>query len=289
FPKRFIYGSENAHSYAAWTAVRDNPSIGGQFLWTGIDYLGEANLWPDRASSAGLLDLCGFVKPMGRFRQSLWSAQPVIYLCAAESGRAGRRGNEFIGKESWNWPDKAMVSVFCYTNCPEVTLSLNGSPVGTKRLGEAVDGVLSWEVPFVSGVLEATGRKDGLACEFALITAGPASRVELRPYSGRLRADGKDVAQVEYDVVDAQGVRVPDAGQELTFEVGGPAQIVGLGNGNIADSEPVKGPSHRAYEGRGLAIVQSSTNPGTITLRASAPGLQPATLTLESGGPMSRN
>jgi len=269
--------------------VRDNPSIGGQFLWTGIDYLGEANLWPDRASSAGLLDLCGFVKPMGRFRQSLWSTRPVIYLCASGGGGAGRRGGESIGKESWNWPDQATVSVFCYTNCPEVTLTLNGSPVGARRLGEAVNGVLSWEVPFAPGVLEATGRKDGLACEFALITAGAANRIELRPYSSRLRADGKDVAQVEYDVVDSMGVRVPDAGQELAFEVDGPARIIGLGNGNIADSEPVTGPSHRVYEGRGLAIVQSSTNPGTIRLTASAPGLQPATLALESGGTVSRN
>ncbi|MGD1032641.1 MAG: glycoside hydrolase family 2 TIM barrel-domain containing protein, partial [Opitutaceae bacterium] len=289
YPRRFIFGSENAHSYAAWTAVRDNPSIGGQFLWTGIDYLGEANLWPDRASSAGLLDLCGFVKPMGRFRQSLWSTRPVIYLCASGGGGAGRRGGESIGKESWNWPDQATVSVFCYTNCPEVTLTLNGSPVGARRLGEAVNGVLSWEVPFAPGVLEATGRKDGLACEFALITAGAANRIELRPYSSRLRADGKDVAQVEYDVVDSMGVRVPDAGQELAFEVDGPARIIGLGNGNIADSEPVTGPSHRVYEGRGLAIVQSSTNPGTIRLTASAPGLQPATLALESGGTVSRN
>jgi beta-galactosidase len=285
YPKRFIFGSENAHSYAAWTAARDNPSIGGQFLWTGIDYLGEADLWPDRANAAGLLDLCGFVKPMGRFRQSLWSAQPVVYLCAARSGGAGRSANRFGGRESWNWPDQASLNVFCYTNCPEVTLTLNGATLGTKHLDEAANGVLSWEVPYAPGVLKAVGLRGGRTiCEFELKTAGPPNRIELRPYSTRIRANGKDVAQVEFDVVDAQGVRVPDAVQELAFEIGGPAQIIGLGNGDITNDEPVRGPSHRVYEGRGLAIVQSSTSPGSITLSASSPGLQPATLDLESSG-----
>ena len=70
YPRRIIYGSENKHTYAAWAAVLDHPFVAGQFLWTGIDYLGEARAWPMRASPDGLLDLCGFVKPLGRFRES---------------------------------------------------------------------------------------------------------------------------------------------------------------------------------------------------------------------------
>jgi beta-galactosidase len=283
YPKRVIYGSENSHSYDAWAAVRDNPMIGGQFLWTGIDYLGEANVWPDRANSAGLIDLCGFVKPLGRFRQSLWSSQPVVYLCASRSGQASRRNEGVGGNESWNWPDQAKLTVSCFTNCPDVALTLNGESFGAKHLDEAAKGVLRWEVPYAAGVIKATGLKDGRAvCEFALKTAGPASRVELHPYATQLRADGKDVCQVEFDVVDSQGLRVPDAAQELDFEISGPAQIIGLGNGDVTNMEPVKGPAFRAYEGRGLAIVQSSANPGSITLTVSAPGLQPATLALQS-------
>jgi len=283
FPKRVIYGSENSHSYDAWAAVRDNPMISGQFLWTGIDYLGEANTWPDRANSAGLIDLCGFVKPLGRFRQSLWSSQPVVYLCASMSGQAARRTEGGGGKESWNWPERTTLSVFCYTNCPDVALALNGESLGTKHKDETAKGVLRWEVPYASGVLKATGLKDGRAvCEFALKTSGPANRIELHPSGTRLRADGRDVCQIEFDVVDSQGQRVPDAAQELTFEIGGPAQIIGLGNGDVTNMEPVKGPAFRVYEGRGLAIVQSSPNPGSIALTVSAPGLQPAILTLQS-------
>jgi len=162
-------------------------------------------------------------------------------------------------------------------------MTLNGRPIGTKRLDEAVNGVLTWQAPFAPGVLKAVGQKDGKAvCEFALKTAGSPSRIELHPDTTQLRADGKDISQVEFDVVDAQGVRVPDAAQDLTFEVSGPAQILGLGNGDVTNSEPVKGPDHRVFEGRGLAIVQSTNTPGPITLKVSAPGLQPAALTLDS-------
>ena len=286
FPQRVIYGSENKHDYASWLAVRDNPMISGQFLWTGIDYLGEARAWPIRANPDGLLDLCGFVKPLGRFRESLWSSQPMVYLCAAKIGtppNAGGDTNGPTGVESWNWPDQTSINVSCYTDCPEVTLTLNGRPIGSKRLDEAVNGVLTWQAPFAPGVLKAVGQKDGKAvCEFALKTAGSPSRIELHPDTTQLRADGKDISQVEFDVVDAQGVRVPDAAQELTFEVSGPAQILGLGNGDVTNSEPVKGPDHRVFEGRGLAIVQSTNTPGPITLKVSAPGLQPAALTLDS-------
>jgi beta-galactosidase len=286
FPQRVIYGSENKHDYASWVAVRDNPNISGQFLWTGIDYLGEARTWPMRANPDGLLDLCGFVKPLGRFRQSLWSSQPMVYLCAEKTGSTttvvdGPNGP--TGDETWNWPDQTPLTVSCYTNCPEVTLTLNGQPLGTKRLAEAVNGVLNWQVPYSPGVLKAVGLMDGqTVCEFVLKTAAAAKRIELHPDVTQLRANGKDIAQVEFDVVDAQGVRVPNSTDELTFELNGTAQILGLGNGDVTNNEPVKGPNHRVYQGRGLAIVQSSTIPGPTTLRVSAPGLDPATLTLNS-------
>jgi len=286
FPSRVMYGSENKHNYAAWLAVRDNPAISGQFLWTGIDYLGEAKAWPLRANPDGLLDLCGFVKPLGRFRQSLWTGTPMVYLCAAKSGTATTAiadTDQPTGIESWNWPVHTALTVSCYTNCPEVTLTLNGKRLGTKWLNQSANGMLTWEVPFESGELKAVGQRDGKTlCEFSLKSAGAANRIVLEPDVTQLRADGKDVSQVEFDVVDAQGVRNPGATGELTFSVSGPGCILGLGNGDVTNSEPVQGPKHKAFEGRGLAIIQSSTTPGPISLSVSAPGLQPAGVTLTS-------
>ena len=282
-PQRVIYGSENSHQFAAWAAVKDNAYISGQFLWTGIDFLGEANQWPNRGSAAGLLDLCGFAKPTARFRQSLWSEQPMVYLCASASGMGGGgRGGRSPGVESWNWPTGTTVTVRCYTNCSEVQLSLNDRVIGVQRLTDAVNGVLSWRVPFEPGVLKATGSHGDKICEFAMKTAGPAARIELRPDATRLTADGRDVSQIEFRVVDAQGVLVPDAGNAVTFELTGPAVILGIENGDLNQFEGAREPTHHAHHGRGLAIIQTTPVAGVITLKATAPGLESASVILNS-------
>jgi len=281
YPQRCLFGSENGHQLGNWAVVRDNDYVAGQFLWTGIDYLGEANRWPNRGSSAGLLDVCGFKKPSAWFRQSLWSDKPMVYLCASGGRGMGPRGAR--GEEHWNWPAATSVTISCYTNCAEVRLTLNDKEIGTKRLAEAASGVLTWPVPFEPGVLKAVGLQEGKAvCEFALTTAGPARRIELRPDVTGVRANGRDICHVEFRVVDDKGARVPDADQEVSFEIAGPAVILGIGNADLNSPDNYKDQVHKAYQGRGLAILQSTATPGSITLKAAAAGLEPAPLTLVS-------
>ncbi len=284
YPKRFLYGSETSHSYDAWAAVRDNAYVGGQFLWTGIDYLGESDGWPQRASGAGLLDLCGFKKPLGWFRQSLWSDKPMVYLCAApakENGADGQ-GRRRRVTESWNWPAGSTVTVSCYSNCPEVRLTLNGTVVGTKSQADAVAGVITWSLPYAAGTLQAEGLREGhVVSTFILQTAGAPSRLRLVPDTTSLSAGGRNIGHVEFRVVDAQGVRVPDAALPITFALSGPAALLGVGNGDINDTQSGKGLTHDTYQGRGLAIVQA-TGSGPVTLSAIAPGLPPAAVTLTS-------
>jgi beta-galactosidase len=284
FPNRIIFGSETYHSYDAWLAVRTNDYVAGQFLWTGIDYLGEAGRWPNRASGSGLLDLCGFKKPLAWFRQSLWSDKPMVYLCVANRNREpDRRRFRFGPVESWNWPSNADVTVFCFANCPEVTLSLNGRVLGTKQLSEATDGVLSWKIPYEPGVLKAVGNSNSVAlCEYSLKTAGPASRIELTPDATKLRADGQDICHLEFQIVDAHGVRVPDADPEVTFTANGPITRLGIGNGDLNSPEPYQGPTRKAFHGRGLAIFESTTNAGKVTITVTAPNLEPATVEMET-------
>ncbi len=175
------------------------------------------------------------------------------------------------------------MDVLCFSNCPEVTLTLNGKVIGTKKSSDAVDGILKWEVPFESGTLKAVGRANGSdVSDYTLQTAGAPSRIELLPDAAQLSADGKDVCHVEYRIVDDNGVRVPDADAEVKFEVSGPAKILGIGNGDLENNENCQGDTHRAYEGRGLAVLQSTANPGNITLTASAPGLEPASVSMQS-------
>ena len=287
-PTRFIYGSENSGGWSQWQAARDNDYVGGQFLWTGIDYLGEANRWPNRGSAAGLLDLCGFKKPAAWFRQSLWSDKPMVYLFASARGRnSGQRpGGGFgrmFGQESWNWPSNTDVTVRCFTTCPQVALLLNGKPIGTNQLADAVQGALSWEVPFEPGLLTAIGLRNGQTeCGFSLRTAGPAQRVFLRPDTKKLSADGQDICHVEFQILDRQGVHVPDAEPEVTFDVEGPATILGIENSDLNSPDTGKNGVRKAYRGRGLAILQSTRQPGQVRLKARAAGLEEASVEIES-------
>lgn len=279
FPTRIIFGSETGQSYAAWTAVRDNEYVAGQFLWTGIDYLGEAGEWPNRANGAGLLDLCGFKKPLAWFRQSLWSDQPMVYLCVTDAAHA-----KASPVESWNWPSNSTVVVRCFANCPEVTLALNDQVISTKKYSEAMDGVLTWKIPYAPGVLKVVGRKDGKdAATYELKTAGPANRIELIPDNTNLLANGKDICHVEFRVVDDQGVRVPNAEPEVTFTVNGPATLLGMENGDVNSPEPYQGPTRKTFHGRGLAILESTRIAGEVRVRATAPGLLPAEIILQNG------
>lgn len=281
YPDRFIFGSENSHRYSDWTMVRDNDYVAGQFLWTGIDYLGEARQWPDKAFGSGLLDLCGFKKPLGWFRQSLWSSEPMVYISVSQS--RGRRRGISRAEEHWNWPADTTVTVLCCTNCPEVKLMLNDKIIGTKKLTETVQGLLSWEVPYEAGTLKAVGIKGGTAvCEYALKTAGPASRIKLLPDVTEIRADGKDICHLEFQIVDDPGVRVPDAEHELTFKLDGPGEILGIENGNISSHEDYKDKIHKAYYGRGLVILQSKQAPGIIRLAAHSYGLKEASVEIKS-------
>ncbi|MBP8305317.1 MAG: DUF4982 domain-containing protein, partial [Phycisphaerae bacterium] len=177
------------------------------------------------------------------------------------------------------------VSVSCYTNSPEVRLTLNDREMGTQRLTEAVNGALTWQVPYEPGTLKAVGLQDGKAvCEFALSTAGQASRIELRPDTTQVQASGRDICHVEYRVVDNKGVLVPDAAHELTFEVDGPGEVLGIGNGDLNSPDSYKDLVHKAFRGRGLAILQSTRTPGTITLKATAQGLEPGSIQIRSVG-----
>jgi beta-galactosidase len=288
YPKRFIYGSENSSGWSQWLAVRDDDFVGGQFLWTGIDYLGEAGRWPNRGSRAGLLDLCGFKKPVAWFRESLWSSKPIVYLCAFQPGGfGGRRGGQgfaaFGAQESWNWPSNALVNIRCIMTCPDVVLLLNGKPVGTNQLSAAEQGALSWQLPFESGVLEARGMRNGqMECTFNLKTAGSAERLELLPDVKKLRADDRDICHLEFRVVDAQGVRVPDAAPEIKFTLDGPAKLLGIENGDLNSSATGKDGARNAYHGRGLAILQSTREAGKVRLTATGDGLKEASVEIES-------
>ncbi len=272
-----------------WRFVRTHDYVAGDFMWTGIDYLGESG-WPNHGATSGCIDSCGFPKDGYYFYQSQWTEKPMLHLFP-----------------HWNWKGREgqFLTVGCYTNCDNVELFLNGKSVGLKgyafpRFGmqgrygqngpQAMNGVrttsdlhLSWDVPYEAGTLRAVGTKNGQTVATQEIsTTGDAAAIELSIDRDTIRADRRDVAHVTVKVVDAQGRMHPDADNEIAFEIQGEGKLIGLDNGDMGNAEGYKGTQKKAFHGMCLAIVQSNATVGRIRVNATSPGLKAATVTVST-------
>lgn len=277
YPKRVIYGSENRHDAAAWHSVADRPFIFGQFLWTGIDYLGESGSWPSRGSQAGLLDLTGNRKARGWFRASLWSDRPVTYIGTYPVPAQGPNAAyvSIDAPDLWNYRDGEMIRVACYTNAVQARLLLNGQPVGEPKARDGQTGVISWDIPYAAGTLRAEGcdQAGRIVSSYEIKTSG-------RPYALRVKADRTmlhgdgAVAQVEVTVVDDEGTTVRLADNDIRCRLEGPVRLLGLEAGNMTDMTNYRDDHQRAFRGRLMAYVQSTDGKGTARLRFSSPLLE---------------
>lgn len=271
YPDRVIYGSENRPGYEPWTAVRDNPFIFGQFIWTGMDYLGESGRWPSRGMYTGLLDFCGFVKPRGWFMASLWSDRPVCYIGTSASGR-----NSMDAWDDWNYEPGQTVRVMCFTNADCAELFLNGKPVGERKGPDPSSGMVTWDVEYVPGTLKAVGYESGKpVSEYEISTS--VRPLCLRASSDResLFGDG-DIAHVVVEVIDDNGNVCRPADNMIKCTVEGPGELLGLESGDNTDMGDWTDNTQRAYRGRLLAYVRSTGGEGKITVRFSSPLLQGA-------------
>ena len=254
FPLKPFLGSENGQSLSAWKAVTDHDYIAGQFLWTGIDFLGEAHGWPIHGSMAGLLTLAGYEKPTYYFRRSLWAQEPVAQL--ATTRKAVDKAKPWMRHEGdalvWDYVPGEEVTVRCFTNCPTVDIRLNSASLGVFCLADfANDGFVSCQVPYQPGTLEAM--------------AAAADRAELL-------ADGEDIAQIEVTVVDAQGNWAPHAADMIHVTVEGAGTLLGIENGDQADNTDYSAPHRRAYHGRLLVYVRAGEQTGPITVTCRTAG-----------------
>jgi len=266
YPQRVIYGSENRHDHAAWKAVRDNDHIFGQFLWTGIDYLGESGPWPSRGFYSGLLDFGGFIKPRGHFRAALWLDTPVATLGTEPA--SDKTTKSMDAWPVWNYEPGQLIRVFAYTNAARAQLALNGKTIGDPKPYDDETGIIAWDIPFAPGRLEMIGFDESGAeiCRSALQSAGPAKSMEVSAEETRIDHN-KGLAMVVLQVVDDAGVPVMDSTHEVTCHIDGPARLLGLEASNNRDMSDYTDATHRVFHGRILAYVQATGTPGDITVR----------------------
>ena len=308
------------NNLASWTMSgeyglkkdRDRRYFLGEFLWSGFDYIGEPTPYgqfPVKSSFFGAVDTAGFPKDMYWLFRSQWTKDPMVHV---------------LPMNWTDYKPGQNVQVWAYANVDTVELFLNGRSLGVRHFDHktTTDGReylettectgddktfsatdnptcpgsytspngssgklhLTWNVPFEPGKLVAVATKDGQeVARDEVDTAGAPDTVKVTPDKSEIAADGKSLSYLTVDVVDKDGVMVPDADNELSFDVKG-GKLVGLDNGREESAENYKSHQRAAFNGKALAIIQSSTDSGPITVTVTSPGLLPQTVTVFAGG-----
>lgn len=309
-PGRVIMQTESypRDAFKNWAMVEDNTFVIGDFVWTGIDYLGESGigrwryegetkgehyntkLYPWHGAYCGDIDITGWRKPISHYRGILNRTGEMLYMAVREPD--GYHGRITVSPwavwptwESWTWPghEGKRIEVEVYSRCNAVRLYLDNRMIGEKPTGRAEQFKAVFELPYAAGTLRAEGVVDGrVAATCTLATAGKPAAVRAVPDRTVLAADGQDLSFVAIEVVDAQGRVVPEAAVWLSADVDGPCAIAGAGCADMQDTVSYKANRFKTWKGRAMVVVRSGRKPGQATLRIKPDGLKPVKVRLRA-------
>lgn len=252
-----------------WDIVKHNDFVGGQFMWTGWDYLGEPTpyAYPARSSYFGIIDLAGFPKDIYYMYQSEWTEKDVLHIFP-----------------HWNWIEGQTVDLWCYyNNADEVELFVNGRSEGIRRKADSHQFHVMWQVEFQPGEIKVVARKDGKDVRSKTVrTAGAPYAIRLTPDRATIDSDGKSLCFVTVEVTDKDGNLCPLATNQIFFDIDGEAVIAGVDNGCQTSLERFKANNRKAFFGKCLVVLQSTKKAGDITLTAKSAGLEKAVLSIGS-------
>jgi beta-galactosidase len=245
------------------------PFLGGEFVWTGWDYLGEPTPFDaSRSSYFGIIDLAGFKKDRFYLYQSYWRPEfPMAHILP-----------------HWTWPDRAgqVTPVHVYTSGDEAELFLNGKSLGRKKKAQ-FEYRLRWDdVVYEPGELRVVAYKGGKQWAMnSAKTTGTASKLLLAADRPTIAKDGKDLAFVTLKVTDRDGQIVPRSMNLIHFEISGPGEIVATDNGDPTDMTAFPSKDRKAFSGLALAIVRAKRGQnGNIIVAAKSDGLEETRITI---------
>lgn len=253
----------------AWIMDRDREWCGGQFVWTGFDYIGEPTPYSTKNSYFGMVDTAGFLKASAYFYKAVWTdgkKDPFVKIVP-----------------HWDWNEGEIIDVLTYSNVEDVELFLNGKSLGRQHIDLLHGNVLHghWQVPFEKGVLTAKAYLGGkTAAEDREESFGEAAKLTLKADKTFLKADGRDLIFIEIGAADENGTPVANARSRVKITVSGAARLVGLDSGDSTDYDGYKSDNKRLFGGKLLAIIQAGFASGEIRVSAESEGLEGAQLTL---------
>ena len=247
-----MHASWSSTHEETWDVVKHNDFVGGQYIWTGFDYIGEPTPYgfPARSSYFGIIDLAGFPKDTYYMYQSEWTPKPMLHLFP-----------------HWNWIPGEEIDMWCYySGADEVELFVNGVSKGVKSKSQQGDALVTeyhvgWRVTFDPGEIKAVSRKDGkVVCEQTIRTAGAPDHIRLS-----VDYQGKETTFIKAEVVDKDGNICPWAEDQICFIFEGEGGILGTDNGCQTSMERFNSPLRRAFFGKCLVVVKGK---GLITAKS---------------------
>lgn len=303
FPNRIIVGTETYpdKAFENFSMAEKYPYVIGDFVWTAIDYMGEAGLgnnsydttntyrhnigWPWFNANCGNLDLTGDKKTSSYYRDVVWRNRPIVLAVhtpipygMVENISSFGWPDEFL---SWTWPgaEGKSLQVRVFSRAPIVRLTLNGKVIGEEKIAEG-SITATFIVPYKSGTLKAVNVENGKETDAVeLKTAGASAAIRLTADRNQIKADCNDLSYVHVEIVDANGNLVPNVDDvEVNYSISGNGELAGVGNGNPIDLSSFQQTNKKVFHGKGLAIVRPKGVPGKIILTAKAKGLKEVTI-----------
>jgi beta-galactosidase len=299
FPSRVICGTESfpREAYDYWKAVESFPYVIGDYVWTSMDYLGEAGLghvwyngeqgflgdYPWHQAYCGDIDICGFKRPQSYYRDCVWGISKVPYIAVYKPEHFGKAAD--VSRwgwpdvvSSWTWPgyEDEPIVIEVYSIHSEVELLINNKSLGRKVSGEASRYITTFETAYESGELTAVGYEDGVEVSRTILrTAGEAASIRLTPDRSMLKGKFGDLSYVTVELLDSAGNVVHNSSDNIYFTVSGVGSLLAVGTGNPITEEMYVGNQRRVYEGRAMAVLRCSGEKGRIVLTVAAEGIAP--------------
>jgi beta-galactosidase len=279
----FYRGEEgNIRSYTPlnpWELVAENDFIAGGFIWSGVDYVGEASMgsrgWP-----AGLFDVTMYEKPRAAYHRSVWNDEPVVRINVPFS-----EADIDMGRDLWQWPKLVnhwnlpsyylgmVIPVETTTNCEEVQLFQDGHLMGVQKTADFTNNTIVWYLPYRPGKLEAKGLIGGEVvanCEIA--TSGNTVAAEVKADRESINADGQDLSFISVQLVDQNGIPVQTDDKMVTISVEGDGRLLGVDSGDLRLKGSFACNAMKTYFGRVQATVQSTRKAGSMTVKVEVEG-----------------
>ena len=309
-PSRIIVQTESypRDAFANWKLVQNNSYIIGDFVWTAIDYLGEAgigrsfysgevtgenwdnDMFPWHGAYCGDVDLLGWRKPISHYRSMLYNNNEKLYMAVREPNPEPleikeTRWSVWPTWESWTWPgyEGRNMQAEVYSKYPKVRLYLNDELIGEKATAEAQEYKAIFTLPYSPGRLKAVGVEDDKEIESAnLQTARDAAKIKLTADRKEILANGQDLCYVAVEVTDNDGVIQPNAANRLHFKIEGPGVIAGVDNADLKDYDLYVSNTRKAWKGRALVVIKSTHGSGDIKLIITSPGLSDAAINIKT-------